>query len=144
MTLRPPRASCLDDFNMTSHRNAAVWLDHHEARVFHVDLAGFDAKKLETPLRHVHRHPKGAGEAHAHPDDAHRFFHDVARALDDADRILVVGPSTAKLQFLKYVHAHDAKLEPRIVGIETLDHPTDAQLVAYAKHYFGVEAPRVH
>jgi stalled ribosome rescue protein Dom34 len=128
---------------MTSHRNAAVWLDHHEARVFHVDLAGFDAKKLDTPHAHIHRHPKGAAEPHAHPDDAHKFFQEVARALDDSERVLVVGPSTAKLQFLKYVHAHDAKLEPRIVGVETLDHPTDAQLVAYAKHYFGVDPPRV-
>jgi hypothetical protein len=29
-------------------------------------------------------------------------------------------------------------LEPRIVGIETVDHPTDGQLVAYAKKYFGM------
>jgi stalled ribosome rescue protein Dom34 len=128
---------------LTSHRNAAVWLDHHEARVFHVDLDGFDASRLETPHRHVHRHPKGAAEAHEHPDDMNRFFGDVARALDDAERVLVVGPSTAKLQFLKYVHAHDAKLEPRIVGVETVDHPTDPQLVAYAQRYFDVAPLRV-
>jgi hypothetical protein len=46
------------------------------------------------------------------------------------------GPSTAKLQFLKYVHAHEPKLEQRIVGMETVDHPTDAQLAAFARRYF--------
>jgi stalled ribosome rescue protein Dom34 len=128
---------------MTLPRNAAVWLDHHEARVFHVDLDGFDESRLETPHRHVHRHPKGAAEPHEHPDDMNRFFHEVARALDDAERVLVVGPSTAKLQFLKYVHTHESKLGPRIVGMETVDHPTDAQLIAYARHYFDVAPLRV-
>jgi hypothetical protein len=26
-----------------------------------------------------------------------------------------------------------------IVGVETVDHPSDAQLVAYARHYFKTE-----
>jgi hypothetical protein len=26
-----------------------------------------------------------------------------------------------------------------IVGVETVDHPSDAQLVAYARHYFKAE-----
>jgi hypothetical protein len=34
------------------------------------------------------------------------------------------------------VHKHDHALEPKILGIETLDHPTDGQLVAYVRHYF--------
>lgn len=51
--------------------------------------------------------------------------------------MLVVGPSTAKLQFIRYAYKHDATLEPRIVGVETVDHPTDGQLVAYAKRYFA-------
>jgi hypothetical protein len=34
------------------------------------------------------------------------------------------------------VHKQAHALEPKIVGIETVDHPTDGQLVAHAKHYF--------
>ena len=49
-----------------------------------------------------------------------------------------LGPSTAKLQFLRYVHKQAEALEPKIVGIETVDHPPDGQLIAYAKHYFGI------
>jgi hypothetical protein len=62
----------------------------------------------------------------------------VARALEGAEPILVVGPSTAKLQFLRYVQKHEHALEPKIVGLETVDHPTDGQIVAYAKRYFGI------
>ena len=129
---------------MTSHRNAAVWIDHHEARVFHVDPEGFDAAALAAPHAHVHRHPKGPTPAAEHPDDARHFFRDVAAALADAERVLVLGPSTAKLQFLKYALAHDAKLGERIVGVESADHPTDAQIVAHAKRTFRLDAPRVH
>jgi hypothetical protein len=43
----------------------------------------------------------------------------------------VVGPSTAKLQFIRYAAKKDRTLEPRIVGVETVDHPTDRQLGAY-------------
>lgn len=128
---------------MTSHRNTVVWIDHHEARIFHVDRDGFDASKLEAPHGHVHRHPKGAAEAHDHPDDLRRFFHEVAGALADAERILVVGPSTAKLQLIRYAHTDDPKLQARIVGVETVDHPTDGQLVAYARKYFDVAPLRV-
>jgi stalled ribosome rescue protein Dom34 len=128
---------------MTSHIHAAVWLDHQEARIFHVDLDGFDEAKIRSPHRHLHRHPKGASEAHEHPEDRSRFFNEVAQALADAEQILVVGPSTAKLQFERHLHEHDRALEAKVVGLETVDHPTDAQLVAYIKQYFDVPAPRV-
>ena len=31
---------------------------------------------------------------------------------------------------------HDHETAKRIIGIETVDHPGDAQLVAYARKYF--------
>jgi hypothetical protein len=126
---------------MTSDRHVAVWIDHNEARIFHVDAESFDEKTLHAPAHHLHRHSKGpmSEHVHAHPDDAHRFFKAIVQELGTAGRILVVGPSTAKLQFIHYAFKHDPKLEPRIIGIETVDHPTDKQLVAYAKHYFAAD-----
>jgi stalled ribosome rescue protein Dom34 len=114
----------------------AVWIDHREARIFHVSAETFDVATVATP-QHVHRrHPKGESGAKEHPDDAARFFHEVAGSLADSYHILLVGPSTAKLDFIRYLHTHDAALEARIVGIETVDHPTDGQLAAYARTYF--------
>jgi stalled ribosome rescue protein Dom34 len=117
---------------MTMH--AAVWIDHNEAKVFHIDGENFDPTTVH-PHHHVKRHPTVTAE-HAHPSDAAHYFHDVALALKDAQEILVVGPGTAKLELIKHVHAHDHGLEPKIVGVETVDHPTDGQLVAYVKRYF--------
>ncbi len=120
----------------TPKHHVAVWLDHHEARIFEIGRDTFDESTLKAPRHHVKRHPDHNAAEKNHPDDAKRFFHEVARALDSSDQVLVVGPSTAKLQFLKYVHGHDPKLEHRIVGVETVDHPTDAQIAAYARTYF--------
>ncbi len=124
---------------MSSHRHVTVWIDHSEARIFHVDSTMLDERTLLAPTHHVHRHPKGPTAEHNHPDDAHRFFQAVAHELEGAERVLVVGPSTAKLQFIRYAFKHDRSFEPRLVGIETVDHPTDRQLVAYSKKYFSAE-----
>jgi stalled ribosome rescue protein Dom34 len=123
--------------------HAAVWLDHHEARIFHLDLDGSDESTVHAPKQHVHRHPKGPSAEHNHPDDLRQFFREVASALAGAQEILVGGPSTAKVQFLAYLHEHDPALERKIAKVEAVDHPTDAQLIAHAKHYFKLDRPRV-
>jgi hypothetical protein len=123
---------------MSFHAGTAVWIDHHEARVYHVAEGTADEATLKAPQHHFHRHPKGPTAEHNHPDDMHHFFAEVAHALEGAKQILVLGPSTAKLQFLRYAREHAPAIEPHIVGVETVDHPTDAQLVAHIKHYFHV------
>ncbi|HXX37527.1 MAG TPA: translational machinery protein [bacterium] len=124
--------------------HVVVWIDHKEARVFHVqpETPGhvqpepIDEATILSPQHLIHRHPQGLGEAKEHPEDAARFFHEVVRSIESADAILVVGPSTARLELLRYVQRHDQKLQVKIVGIETVDHPTDREIVAYARKYF--------
>ena len=124
--------------------HAVIWIDHKEARVFHVqpETVGhmqpeaIDETTILSPQHLIHRHPKGRGEAKEHPDDAKRFFQEVARSLVGTDAVLIVGPSSAKLEFLRYLQDQDKKLQARVVGIETVDHPTDREIVAYARRYF--------
>ena len=117
--------------------HVAIWLDHREARVFHLNPDRLDDVTVTAPPSNGHhKHPRGAEGQREHPEDAKRFFHDVARAVEGTEEVLVLGPSTAKLDFIRYVHKHDHALEARIVGIETVDHPTDGQVVAFAKKYF--------
>ena len=116
-------------------RHVAVWIDHQEAKIYHVDAATFEAKDIHAPGRHVHRHPTVTAD-HKHPIDLQHFFKDVVHALEGAEEILIVGPATAKLELIKYVHKHLPALDHKIVGVETVDHPTDGQLVAYARKYF--------
>lgn len=116
---------------------AAVWIDHTEARVFHIGGEEAGEGKVMTPQHHVHhKHPKGQEGVKAHVEDDKKFFHAIGEALTGRDEVLVVGPSTAKLELIRWVHAHDRALEAKIVGVETVDHPTDGQMMAYAKKYF--------
>ena len=116
-------------------KHVAVWIDHQEARIFEVHPEANEHVVLAP--RHVHqRHPTGPGGPKDHPEDQKRFFHEVARSLESSDQVLVVGPSTAKLEFIRYAEKHAHALAPKVVGVETVDHPTDGHLIAYAKTYF--------
>lgn len=117
-------------------RHVAIWIDHQEAKIYRIDAENIDATKVEAPGRHVHRHPTVTAE-HNHPADLRRFFGDVVHAVEDAEEILIVGPASAKLELIKYVHKHHPGLEPKVIGVETVDHPSDGQLVAYARRYFN-------
>jgi len=124
--------------------HAAVWLDHNQAKIFHVTPSTFEEETIHSSSEHRTLHRKsgpGAESGRRAPEDQH-YYHDVAKALEDAQAILVLGPSTAKLEFIKHVQKHDHALEPRIIGVETVDHPTDRQIVTYVRKYF-IDAGRM-
>lgn len=116
-----------------------VWIDHHEARLFQVGPDGMHSERVESHSQHQHgrRHRQSD---HAEADVA--FFGEVAGALANATDILVVGPGTAKLQFMRWMAKHTPAVEAKVVSVESADHPTDAQLVAHVKKYFCIgESP---
>jgi stalled ribosome rescue protein Dom34 len=117
-----------------SSLHTAVWIDHQEARIFPIEDETIDSTTIR-PRRHIRRHPTQTAERR-HPADEQHFYHEVATALDDAREVLVVGPGPAKLEFIKHVHKREHALEPKIIGVETVDHPTDGQIVDFARRYF--------
>ena len=74
--------------------------------------------------------------------DPNTFFEQVARALDAADEILIVGPCATKGEFVKYMHKNDHAIDPRILGVETVAKLNDEALDGFAKLYFTVGGPR--
>jgi hypothetical protein len=61
----------------------------------------------------------------------------------DAGAVLIVGPSSAKHELAKYIKDHDAPLAGRVSGVESLDHPSDGTIVAFARHFFKAD-DRMH
>ena len=122
---------------MAAHYHAVLWIDHHEARIVHFNPEEAEAEHLrpKDPPRHLH--VKAGSRAGTHVTDEPRFYDDVAKALGDAQAILVTGPSSAKTEFMKHLQKHAASLAPRIAGVETLDHPSENQLLAEARHFFA-------
>jgi stalled ribosome rescue protein Dom34 len=119
-----------------SHIHAVVWLDHREAKVvdFNVDDKHVVNVHHRGGHRQVHHKAGTAGSGHA-PDDQH-YFDAIVAALGDASEILVTGPGTAKVAFRQHLeHKHPA-VAKRVVGAETLDHPTEGQLLDFARRHF--------
>ena len=119
--------------------HVAVWIDHNEAKVFHLEEDSFSESTIRAPKHHVHKHPKGIAWERSHPADLQKYLHSVAEALEGSNEILVVGPGKAKLEFMRHVHSHHPALEKKVVGIETVDHPTDGEMAKYARAYFKAE-----
>jgi stalled ribosome rescue protein Dom34 len=117
------------------HYHAVVWIDHHEARVFHFGLTDVEQLVLrpDHPTGHIHHKANSISSGHAAED--HAYLQAVADSLADAGAILIAGPANAKTALVKHIHHHSPNLSA-IVGVETVDHPSDAQLVAYARKYF--------
>lgn len=116
----------------TNH--VVVWIDHKEAHVLYFDPSKNELIKSESTHTHLHHKANEIGSGNA-PED-HKFFHKVISAVADVNEILIVGPGSAKGELLKHAATHDAIIAKKIIGVETVDHPTDPQILAYAKKYF--------
>jgi stalled ribosome rescue protein Dom34 len=122
----------------------AIWIDHNEARAFHVTEDSFEEHTVPSVAHHLHRHPKDQEtRTRNHPQDELNFFAAVVSALEGAEEVLIMGPSVTKLRFLRYAQEHSPALASHVVGLETADHPSDRQLVAHIRHYFHTDRPRL-
>lgn len=109
--------------------HAVVWIDHHTAQVLQFDAEHVQAQKVKAHSHHTAQHASGVRTEH-------EFFGEVCDALAGITEVLVTGSKTAQADFKHYVEKHRAAVAPQIVGYETVDHPTEAQLVAMARKYF--------
>ena len=118
---------------MAHHFHAVVWIDHKQARILHFNVDEADRAVVRD---HVAR------DLHARePRTGHRieenkpFFEDVAAAIADAGAILIVGPAQEKDFFAKFLAAKHPAIRANVEGIEKADHPTDGELIDFARRY---------
>jgi stalled ribosome rescue protein Dom34 len=116
--------------------HAIVWLDHREARIASFSLGSSHLIEVHSHSseRRIHRKAREIGSGKAADD--HHFFDEIAASLVDIREVLIAGPGNAKTAFETYITSRHVDLANRIVGIETLDHPTDGELLAHARQSF--------
>jgi stalled ribosome rescue protein Dom34 len=123
---------------MTHHFHAVVWIDHSEARIFELGTTGVEHKRVRPTDRRGNIHHKAGTVGPGHmPTDAH-FFAAVVEALQPIREILIVGHGQAKTELAHYIRDHVPTLAPRIMGVETLDNPTEGEVVAFARNFFEI------
>ena len=119
-----------------SHYHAVVWIDHQKATTWQFTSTEQTETVIHAHDQHQRVHSrKSAHGGHKSPAD-HHFFDDVARALEGVHEILVIGPAQTKQEFAAYLKERHAVLGRAIVAVESADHPTDPEVLAYARRHF--------
>ena len=120
---------------MKGHYHAVIWIDHRQARVLRFNASDVDKLVVnpEDPVRHLHHKANSVGSGHA-PEDQ-KFLEEVAKAVADAGSILIVGPSNEKNELVKHIKHRHPQMMIKIEGVESADHPTNDELLAYARAY---------
>ncbi|EHR69712.1 hypothetical protein BurJ1DRAFT_0833 [Burkholderiales bacterium JOSHI_001] len=109
--------------------HAVLWIDHHSAQLLQFDAEHVQASKIKAHSHHTRQHGSTVRTEH-------EFFAQVCDALAGIQEVLVTGSRTAQADFKHYIEKHRPAVGPQIVGYETVDQPSDNQLVAFARKYF--------
>ena len=64
------------------------------------------------------------------------YYHEIAQALRGTAEILITGPANAKQELVKHLQEHDKAVAACVSAVQTLDHPSDGQLLAHARKHF--------
>ena len=109
--------------------HAVVFIDHQHAQVLQFDAEHVRAEKIKAHTHHTKQHGSQVRSEH-------EFFGHVCDALQGITEVLVTGPRTGIDDFRHYAEKHRPQTARHIVAYETVDHPSDRQLVALARQYF--------
>ena len=109
--------------------HAVVWIDQQQAQVLQFDAEHVQASKIKAHSHHTAQHGSTVRTQH-------EFFAHVCDALNGIPEVLVTGSHQAQADFKHYVDKHRPALGQQIMAWETVDHPTENQLVALARKAF--------
>jgi stalled ribosome rescue protein Dom34 len=129
------RASAFKEMTM-SHYHAVVWIDHQKATAWHFTPSEQEETVVHAKDQHERVHSRKSTHGGHKSAADHHFFDDVAKALNGAHEILVIGPAQTKQEFVSYLRDKFPQLGKSIVAVENADHPTDAQVLAFARKHF--------
>jgi hypothetical protein len=135
----PGRVSLGDDSTMKQHYHALVWIDHQVARIFHFNDEGNETEVVSSTHAHTHLHHKANSGDSGHAAVDTQFLEKVCAALEPCGAILITGPASAKTELHALIKHRHAQLAMRISGVETLDHPTDGELLAHGRKFFKAD-----
>jgi stalled ribosome rescue protein Dom34 len=120
---------------MSNPYHAIVWMDHKEAKIFALD-GDLHYVRVDNPSHdeRIHHHAGSIGSGHRHENT--EYLRNVATALAAAHEIVVTGPAQAKIELMDWIKRHAPQIAAKVLGVETLDHPTHGEILAFAKRYF--------
>ena len=122
-----------------SHYHCVVWIDHREAHVIEFKPDAADESVVHTTSKHAHLHHKDGVVGSGNLPEDRKYYQAVTDAIKDAHEILIVGPASAKNEFFKHLKTHAPLTAARVVAVETVDHPSDGELLGFARKHFAAD-----
>ena len=119
-----------------AHFHAVVWIDHDEAHVIHFNSDESEELTVHSKHRSEHLQHKNGKIGNGRAPQNHDYYGFVEAALAETKEILIVGPANAKRELEKHMKQHAKALAACIVGVESVDHPTDGEILRFARKYF--------
>lgn len=124
---------------MKDYYHALIWIDHHLAKVFGIDTDTSETVIIHSSHPHQHLHHKANSIDSGHAPVDKDFLERVSAAVSHAGAILIGGPSSAKIELRKYLEHRHPQVAAKVSAVETLDHPSDGELIAHARHFFKAD-----
>ena len=113
--------------------NVVVFLDSAHASIFEISASKDEGQPVVR--REIRKH-LGANNSPQQSDEP-KFFKDLCADLKSADQILLVGPGQAKTEFKHFLEKlSDKHTNEKVAGVETVDHPSEGQMVALGRKFF--------
>jgi stalled ribosome rescue protein Dom34 len=122
---------------MSNDNHAIVWIDHQQAKIFQFDATDVNSATIRSSHPHEHIHHKANSGDSGHVPVDKGFLRRVGEAVSQAGSILITGPAGAKKELAAYLKQDQPGVAAKIVGIEAMDHPSDGELLAFARKYFA-------
>jgi stalled ribosome rescue protein Dom34 len=128
---------------MTEHFHFLVWIDHQMAKIvnFNLEEVNISIVKSGRGAQHLHHKANSGDSGHVGVDAD--YLKQVAQALQGAGAIVITGPASAKNELVTYIHREHPELAKRLSGVMALDHPSDGELIAFARKFFRAD-DRMH
>ncbi|MDB5356918.1 MAG: hypothetical protein JWN24_3371 [Phycisphaerales bacterium] len=141
----PPRKPAAEGLHLL------VVLDHREARVFRAELHGSVPQRITPhephgPSRHLHN--VGNDSNGQRTPEPKAFYDAIARTLERAQSILILGSSTGSSSAMDHLAAelkqHHPEIARRIAGTVVVNeqHMSEDQLLAEARAFYAASRPK--
>lgn len=120
-----------------AHPFAVVWIDHAQAKVVHFSKDDHSAQVVHNPHGKQHLHHKAGATGSGHAGADHAYLEDVSKALAGVGAILITGPASAKTELSAHLKDKHKDIAKAVAAVESMDHPSDGQLLDHARKYFA-------
>lgn len=109
-------------------RLSVVWVDREHSKLFEVSGVGVVSMRTIERSRSHHSFQEGTERG---------LFERIVAALQGAEKVLILGPGIARLQFHIFLREQHPSVLRRVIACECSENLTEAQVLALAHERLG-------